>query len=150
MIKIEHIKAHLPFKNCELSFMLRRKEPSNGPQPCKLKLTEDYVDIDVNCALQLGEFSSCQDPVELCAIAVKDGEKVLVGSVEVSLAENMYSGEAPLGGVKDQEGFLAYSLIRDYQTRRPPPYDPFIQKPKKQQGPRGFIKYKNSSSSTYS
>jgi hypothetical protein len=70
--------------------------------------------------------------------------------VDINLNEPIYLGEAPLGGVKDQNGFLAYSLVRDYPARRPSLADPLGLKSKRQQPPRGFIKYKNSSSSTYS
>jgi hypothetical protein len=92
MIKIEHVKAHLPFKKCELVFMLRKKEPGTSAQPSPLKLTEDYVDMDTSCSIHLGEFASCQDPVELCVIAAKEDEKVIVGSVDINLNEPIYLG----------------------------------------------------------
>lgn len=57
----------------------------------EVKLTEDYVDLDINCTLQLGELAEYHEPVELCVIAVTENNKICVGSVEVSLKENIHS-----------------------------------------------------------
>jgi hypothetical protein len=54
MITVEHIKAHLPFKNCQLTFMLRRKPKAPVTNHNEIKLTEEYVDIDINCVIQVG------------------------------------------------------------------------------------------------
>lgn len=91
MIKVEHIKAHLPSKNCQLTFMLRRKPKTSATKQDEVKLTEDYVDIDVNCVIQAGQFASLDEIVELCVIAVTETDKICVGSVDLDLKANIYS-----------------------------------------------------------
>lgn len=54
MITIQHIKAHLPSKNCQLTFMVRKKISNRKPKKSEVKLTDEYVDLDINCTIQIG------------------------------------------------------------------------------------------------
>lgn len=149
--------------------MLRRKLRTPGAKPSEVKLTDDYVDIDVNCTLDVGDFRNSKELVELCVIAVTDSDKICVGSVDVDLKESFDSVEGTLKGVADQDGYIVYSYAREDREKEGKEVKEIKEgkegkvqssksledkeKPaqlkigeRKAFNSRGFIKYKNSSS----
>lgn len=86
--------------------------------------------------------------------AVVQGESVWVGSGNANIRASVDMERADLTGIRDQDGYVLYSVVRDDKIKGQRSLDRPLQlnlknsMDKKQTTSRGFIKYKNSSSSS--